>query len=205
MLTVLVIVLLAIAALLGVAASRPDQFRVERSATIQASPERIFPLINDFHRWQAWSPYERKDPAMGRSYEGPKTGEGAVYGWNGKQGYRQRSHADHRVHSIVAHRNQAGILRAVQGHQHRRVRTRTARRRHAANLGHAWSLELHAQVDGPGGQHGQAGRQGFRRRAGPSSPPFRRPRSRLKAIHHRHGFRLTDDRPCYAAAEPACS
>jgi len=85
MLTVLVIVLLAIAALLGVAATRPDQFRIERCATIQASPERIFPLINDFHRWQAWSPYERKDPAMERNYEGPKAGEGAIYGWNGNK------------------------------------------------------------------------------------------------------------------------
>ena len=85
MFTVFVIILLAILALLGVAATRPGQFRIERSATIQASPERIFPLINDFHRWQAWSPYERKDPAMERRYEGPKVGEGAIYGWNGNK------------------------------------------------------------------------------------------------------------------------
>lgn len=85
MFTVFVIILLAVAALLGVAATRPDRFRVERSATIQAPPERIFPLINDFHRWQAWSPYERKDPAMQRNYDGPSAGEGAVYGWNGNK------------------------------------------------------------------------------------------------------------------------
>lgn len=85
MFTVFVVILLAILALLGVAATRPGQFRIERSATIQASPERIFPLINDFHRWQAWSPYERKAPAMERSYEGPKVGEGAIYGWNGNK------------------------------------------------------------------------------------------------------------------------
>lgn len=85
MLTVIVIIVLAVAALLGIAATRPDQFRIERSATIQASPERIFPFINDLHRWQAWSPYERKDPAMERSYEGPGAGEGAAYGWSGNK------------------------------------------------------------------------------------------------------------------------
>lgn len=85
MLTLLVIVVLAVVALLGIAATRPDQFRIERSATIQASPERVFPYINDFHRWQAWSPYERKDPAMQRSYEGPSAGEGAAYGWSGNK------------------------------------------------------------------------------------------------------------------------
>lgn len=85
MLIAIVIILLVIAALLGMAAMRPDQFRIERTATIQASPERVFPFINDFRHWQAWSPYERKDPAMQRSYEGPNAGEGAAYGWSGNK------------------------------------------------------------------------------------------------------------------------
>ncbi|WP_130619155.1 SRPBCC family protein [Dyella amyloliquefaciens] len=85
MLIAIVIILLVIAALLGVAAMRPDQFRIERTATIQASPERVFPFINDFRHWQAWSPYERKDPTMERSYEGPNAGEGATYGWSGNK------------------------------------------------------------------------------------------------------------------------
>ena len=85
MLIALIVIVLAIALLLAIAASRPDQFRIERSATIKASPERIFPLINDLHRWQAWSPYEKKDPAMERTYEGPSSGAGAAYGWNGNK------------------------------------------------------------------------------------------------------------------------
>lgn len=85
MLVAIVIILFVIAALIAVAATRPDQFRIERSATIEAAPERVFPFINDFHRWQAWSPYERRDPAMQRSYEGPAAGEGAVYGWSGNK------------------------------------------------------------------------------------------------------------------------
>jgi len=85
MLIALIVVLLLIAIVLVVAAMRPDQFRIERSATIQAPPERIFPFIDDFHRWQAWSPYEKKDPAMQRSFEGPSSGVGAAYGWNGNK------------------------------------------------------------------------------------------------------------------------
>ncbi len=45
------------------AATKPDTFRVYRSASIKAPPEKIFPLINDFHAWTKWSPYENKDPA----------------------------------------------------------------------------------------------------------------------------------------------
>ncbi|QNK03069.1 SRPBCC family protein [Dyella telluris] len=85
MLIALIIIVLVVAVLLATAASRPDQFRIERSATIKATPERIFPYINDLHRWQAWSPYEKKDPAMQRSFEGPASGPGAAYGWSGNK------------------------------------------------------------------------------------------------------------------------
>jgi carbon monoxide dehydrogenase subunit G len=68
---------------LAFAATRPDSFSVRRAASIQASPEKIFPLINDFSRWSAWSPYEKKDPAMKRSFSGPAAGKGAVYAWEG--------------------------------------------------------------------------------------------------------------------------
>ncbi len=64
-------------AVLAVAATRPDVFRVQRAASIQAPPERIYPLIADFQRWGAWSPYEKKDPAMRRTIQGP------VYAWEG--------------------------------------------------------------------------------------------------------------------------
>lgn len=85
MLTAFIILVAVIVAVLVIASRRPDQFRIQRTATIDASPERVFPFINDLHRWQAWSPYEKKDPAMQRSYEGAPAGEGAVYGWNGNK------------------------------------------------------------------------------------------------------------------------
>jgi uncharacterized protein YndB with AHSA1/START domain len=81
--TITLVVVLLIAALLIYAATRPDSFRIQRSTTIKAPPEKIFPLINDFEGWRAWSPWENLDPALKRSYSGPKSGKGAVYAWEG--------------------------------------------------------------------------------------------------------------------------
>jgi hypothetical protein len=79
---ILVVVLVLIVGVLGLAATKPDTFRVERSIAINAPPEKIFPLINDFHAWTVWSPYEKLDPAMKRTYSGPDAGKGATYAWD---------------------------------------------------------------------------------------------------------------------------
>jgi hypothetical protein len=78
-----VVLAIAIAAILILAAGKPNTFSVERAISVKAPPEKIFPLINDFHQWVSWSPYENKDPAMKRSYSGAESGKGAVYGWEG--------------------------------------------------------------------------------------------------------------------------
>ena len=84
MIKIIVIVLVvAVGAVLVLAAMKPDTFRVQRAASIQAPPEKIFPLINDFGRWAAWSPYEKKDPAMKRAFGAATAGKGAVYEWAG--------------------------------------------------------------------------------------------------------------------------
>ena len=80
---VAIVLAIAIAIVLILAAAKPDTFSVRRAATVMAPAEKIFPLINDFHRWGTWSPYENRDPAMKRSYSGPANGVGAVYGWDG--------------------------------------------------------------------------------------------------------------------------
>jgi uncharacterized protein YndB with AHSA1/START domain len=77
------VILGLIALVLVLAASRPDAFRVERSISINAAPEKVFGAINDFHRWTAWSPWEKIDPDMKRSYSGAAAGEGAAYAWEG--------------------------------------------------------------------------------------------------------------------------
>src|SRR6202023_1495781 len=80
-----VVLAIAIAILLILAAIKPDTFTVQRATAIKAPPETIFPLINDFHQWGSWSPYETKDPAMKRSYSGTASGKGAVYAWQGNK------------------------------------------------------------------------------------------------------------------------
>jgi uncharacterized protein YndB with AHSA1/START domain len=75
--------LVAVAAVLVLAATKPDTFVVQRTASINAPPEKIFPLINDFDNWASWSPYEKKDPAMKRTRSGAASGRGSVYAWEG--------------------------------------------------------------------------------------------------------------------------
>ena len=85
---IVVLVVVPLAAILIFAATKPDTFRVQRATSIKAPPERIFPLIADFHGWGAWSPYEKLDPAMRRTFSGAANGKGAVYEWDsdGKAG-----------------------------------------------------------------------------------------------------------------------
>ena len=82
---IVVIVLVILASILIYAATKPDTFRVERSATIKAPPEKIFPLIDDFAQWRSWSPYEGKDPAMTREMSAVTAGKGATYAWKGNR------------------------------------------------------------------------------------------------------------------------
>jgi uncharacterized protein YndB with AHSA1/START domain len=78
-----IVLAIAIAIVLILAATKPDTFSVQRSATIKAPPEKIYPLIYDFNQWKGWSPWENRDPAMKRTYSGAAAGEGAVYAWDG--------------------------------------------------------------------------------------------------------------------------
>jgi uncharacterized protein YndB with AHSA1/START domain len=80
---ILLVLVLAIAGVLLYAATRPDTFQVQRRTTIAAPPEKVFALIEDFHRWGTWSPWEKLDPAMTRTFSGAERGVGAVYAWRG--------------------------------------------------------------------------------------------------------------------------
>jgi uncharacterized protein YndB with AHSA1/START domain len=80
-----VVLAIAIAVVLILAATKPDTFTVQRAAVVKAPPEKIFSLINDFHQWGTWSPWEGKDPGMKRTYSGTASGRGAVYAWDGNK------------------------------------------------------------------------------------------------------------------------
>jgi len=78
-----IVIVVLIAAVLIFAATKPDTFRVERSAGIKAPPEKIFAILNDFQKWGSWSPWEKKDPAMKRTFGATTSGKGAKYAWEG--------------------------------------------------------------------------------------------------------------------------
>lgn len=88
MLRTLLIALAILAAAAGAvvayaAATQPDDFRVQRSIVINAPADKVYPLIADFKAWDAWSPWEKKDPGMKRTFSDPSGGQGAKYAWEG--------------------------------------------------------------------------------------------------------------------------
>jgi hypothetical protein len=85
MLTALLIVAIIIIAILAMAAFRPNEFSVVRSADFRATPEVIFQNLNDFKRWATWSPWEGRDPNMQRNYSGTPLGKGTKYAWIGNK------------------------------------------------------------------------------------------------------------------------
>src|SRR5919109_5619702 len=85
LLVAVVVVLVAFAAFV---ATRPAAYRVSRSTTIAAPPALVYTQVADFHRWDAWSPWAKLDPAMKTTYAGPVAAPGSAYAWagNGKVG-----------------------------------------------------------------------------------------------------------------------
>ena len=80
---ILITIVVIVVAFVVVAALQPADYRVARSATFSAPPAVAFAQVNDFHRWSAWSPWEKLDPAMKRTFEGPPSGTGSIYAWSG--------------------------------------------------------------------------------------------------------------------------
>ena len=86
-----IVVVVLIAGILIFASTKPDTFGVQRSAAIKAPPEKVFALINDFKRWDAWSPWGKKDPAIKRTWGVVTSGKGAHYAWDGNSDVGQGS------------------------------------------------------------------------------------------------------------------
>jgi hypothetical protein len=91
LLTVAALLATGVVAVLILASLKPDSFTVQRAIAIDAPPERIYPLIADFKAWGAWSPWDKKDPAMKRSLSGAESGVGARYAWDGDRNVGQGS------------------------------------------------------------------------------------------------------------------
>ncbi|MCA0374399.1 MAG: SRPBCC family protein [Gemmatimonadetes bacterium] len=80
---ILIGIALLIAVVMALATTKPDTYTVTRSIQIAAAPEKVFAHVNDFHQWDAWSPWAKLDPAMKVTHSGAPSGVGAVYEWTG--------------------------------------------------------------------------------------------------------------------------
>ena len=80
---ILIGLVIIVAVLIVIIALQPTHYRVERSTTISAPPATVFAQVNDFHKWDAWSPWAKMDPAMKQNFDGAPAGTGAGYSWVG--------------------------------------------------------------------------------------------------------------------------
>lgn len=81
--TILIVIAVIVSVFVLVVAMQSADFRITRSTTISAPAEAVFALVNDFHKWEAWSPWEKLDPALKRTFEGASAGTGSIYSWIG--------------------------------------------------------------------------------------------------------------------------
>jgi len=82
---ILGVVLVLVVVFVVAVSSRPAQFSIERSATMVAPPSRVFEHVDDFRKWESWSPWAKLDPSMKVEFSGASSGPGAVYHWTGNQ------------------------------------------------------------------------------------------------------------------------
>ncbi|MGC4015892.1 MAG: SRPBCC family protein [Luteolibacter sp.] len=80
---ILIVLAVVLLALIIVIATRPADFTITRSAVLNAPPATVFEQVNDYHKWLAWSPWAKMDPAMKQTFDGPASGTGASYAWEG--------------------------------------------------------------------------------------------------------------------------
>ncbi len=92
-----------VGALAGIVALQPDEFRIVRSATIAAPADKVFAQIDDYHNWEAWSPWTKLDPAAKNTFEGPAAGKGAMFSWDGNAdvGAGRMTTLESRPHELV--------------------------------------------------------------------------------------------------------
>jgi uncharacterized protein YndB with AHSA1/START domain len=83
--TVLIIVPAIVVVFVVIVALQPADFRIQRTALIAAPAQAVFAQVNEFRKWLAWSPWEKMDPALTRTYDGPPAGTGAKYAWQGNK------------------------------------------------------------------------------------------------------------------------
>ena len=113
--TIVIVLVVLVAAVLVYAATKPDTFRIERTASIKAPPEKLFAIINDLHNWDAWSPYEKLDPSMKKTHQRRRERQRCRVRVGRQQQGRCRAHGDRGVVSTFSGQDEAGFPQTVRG------------------------------------------------------------------------------------------
>ena len=100
---ILIALVVIVIAFLALVAVQPSEFRVARTTAIAAPPAVVFAQVNDFHKWEAWNPWGKLDPAMKHTYAGAPAGAGAVYAWagNAEVGEGRMTITESRPHDLI--------------------------------------------------------------------------------------------------------
>lgn len=103
---ILIVLAILVVVFVIIVATRPDEFRVTRSAAISAPPAAVFAHVNDLHKWQAFSPWAKMDPAAKTTFAGPSAGVGAVFTWAGNKqvGEGSMTITESRPHELIRFR-----------------------------------------------------------------------------------------------------
>ena len=165
-------VAVGLAALAAYIATRPAHFSISRSRTLAAPPDVVHAHVNDFHKWPAWSPWEKRDPAMTREYSGASAGPGASYSWKGNNdvGEGRMTIIDGRPPQSVTH--SARVHQSVRGDEHDPVRFRAERVGHERHLDDERRKQLPQQGVFRVHEHGQLDRGRLRAGAGESGDGY---------------------------------
>jgi len=97
------ILLAVVAVIVIIASTKPDQWSIERQVTIPSAPGKVFPYMDDLHKFLEWSPWSKLDPNMKLTHGGPASGSGAHFSWvgNGKAGSGKMTITESRPNDLV--------------------------------------------------------------------------------------------------------
>ena len=143
----------------GIVALQPSEFRIARTATIAAPAPAVFAQVNDFHKWAAWSPWEKVDPAMKRTFGGAPAGTGATYAWAGNYeiGEGRMTLTESRPSDLI--RIKLEFMKPFASHQRRGVHLRACGRPNRRDVEHDRQQQLHGQGDRLAHGHGRDDRR----------------------------------------------
>jgi hypothetical protein len=82
---ILIAAVMIVALFVIIVATRPSDFRYTRTGRMNAPVDVVFANVNDFHKWEAWSPWAKMDPNCKNTYSGPESGPGATFAWSGNK------------------------------------------------------------------------------------------------------------------------